>query len=74
MTAAFVPIWILGAGFVGLMLLSLVFSGGHMITGGYVAGVEPYETGVDPFGIPVTPFATNLRADRPVHRSMSDGA
>jgi len=41
MSPAFIPIWILGAGFIGLLLLSLVFSGGHMSTGGYVAGADP---------------------------------
>jgi hypothetical protein len=43
MTPAFIPIWILGAGFIGLMLLSAVFARGHVISGGYVTGLEPFD-------------------------------
>lgn len=41
MTAVFVPMWILGAGFVGVILMSTLLSAGHIIVGGCVARDEP---------------------------------
>ena len=43
MPAAFIPIWILGAGAIGLLVLSRQFAKGHVIIGGYVTGVDPLE-------------------------------
>ena len=36
MTAAFVPMWILGAGFVGLIVMPTLFSAGHTLAEGYI--------------------------------------